>query len=54
LPGAILTASWDGVDLAAEWLIEPEDVAKSVLGAYNMSKRTVVEESLIRPQLEDL
>ncbi len=54
LPGATLTASWDGVDLPDERLIKPEDVAETIFSAYSLSTRSVVEEILIRPQLGDL
>jgi hypothetical protein len=54
LPGATLTASWDGVNLPKERFIKPEDVANSVYGVYSLSDQTVVEELLLRPQLGDI
>lgn len=54
LPGATLTASWEGVDLPAERLMKAEDVAESIYGAFCLSRQSVVEEILIRPQLGDL
>jgi short-subunit dehydrogenase len=54
LPGATLTDSWAGVDLPPERFIAPEDIAQSVLSAYELSKHSVVEELLIRPQLGDI
>ncbi|UOQ70321.1 SDR family oxidoreductase [Hymenobacter cellulosilyticus] len=54
LPGATLTASWEGVDLPAERFIKAEDVAEAVFGAYSLSPQAVIEELLIRPQLGDL
>ncbi|NEM99014.1 SDR family oxidoreductase [Pontibacter burrus] len=54
LPGATLTASWEGVDLPAERFMKSEDVANAIWGAYTMSENSVVEEILIRPQLGDL
>lgn len=54
LPGATLTASWEGIDIPPERFMKPEDVAESVFSAWSMSKRSVVEEILIRPQLGDL
>ena len=54
LPGATLTASWDGVDLPPERFIKPEDVANAVYSAYLLSDNTVIEEMLIRPQLGDI
>jgi short-subunit dehydrogenase len=54
MPGATLTASWEGVDLPEERFIPAEDVAKLVLAIYQLSDRSVVEELVIRPQLGDL
>ncbi|WP_347156575.1 SDR family oxidoreductase [Pontibacter chitinilyticus] len=54
LPGATLTASWDGIDLPPERFIKPEDVAMAIYNAYSLSTHSVVEELLIRPQLGDL
>ncbi|TGE15420.1 SDR family oxidoreductase [Hymenobacter elongatus] len=54
LPGATLTASWEGVELPAERFIKAEDVAEAVFGAYSLSPQAVIEELLIRPQLGDL
>lgn len=54
LPGATLTASWDGVDLPESRFIKAEDIAESVYGTYCLSGNTVVEELVIRPQLGDI
>ena len=54
LPGATLTASWDGTDLPEERFLKPQDVANSVWAAYSLSKSAVIEEILIRPQLGDI
>lgn len=54
LPGATLTASWNGTDLPEERFVRPEDVAEAIWSAHQMSSRTVVEELLIRPQLGDI
>lgn len=54
MPGATLTASWEGVDLPPERFMKPEDVAEACWSAWKMSPRSVVEEILIRPQLGDL
>jgi short-subunit dehydrogenase len=54
LPGATLTASWEGTELPPERFMPPEDVASAILAAYQMSARTVVEELILRPQLGDL
>ncbi len=54
MPGATLTASWEGTDLPEERFMKATDVAHAVWGAYALSERSVVEEILIRPQLGDL
>ena len=54
LPGATLTASWEGVDLPAERFVRAEDVAAAIYAAYSLSPQAVLEELLIRPQLGDL
>ncbi|TGE08599.1 SDR family oxidoreductase [Hymenobacter fodinae] len=54
LPGATLTASWEGVDLPAERFIKAEDVADAIFSTFSLSPQAVVEELLIRPQLGDL
>jgi short-subunit dehydrogenase len=54
LPGATLTASWEGVDIPPERFMKSEDVAEATWSAYQMSKRSVVEEIVIRPQAGDL
>ncbi|MFC5271706.1 SDR family NAD(P)-dependent oxidoreductase [Adhaeribacter terreus] len=54
LPGATYTASWEGVDLPVERFMKSEDVAEVVYATYILSKNSVVEEILIRPQLGDI
>lgn len=54
LPGATLTASWEGVDVPENRFIKSEDVAESLWGAYLLSENSVVEDLVIRPQLGDL
>ncbi len=54
MPGATLTASWEGTELPPERFMPPEDVAETILAAYRLSARTVVEELLLRPQLGDI
>jgi short-subunit dehydrogenase len=54
LPGATLTASWEGVDMPEDRFMKAEDVADTVYAAYALSGRSVVEEVLIRPQLGDI
>lgn len=54
LPGATLTASWEGTTLPKERFMQPEDVAEAIWTAYNLSPYSVLEELLIRPQLGDI
>ncbi|KAA9339415.1 SDR family oxidoreductase [Hymenobacter busanensis] len=54
LPGATLTASWEGAGFPDERFIRAEDVAEAVFGAHSLSPQAVVEELLIRPQLGDI
>ncbi len=54
LPGATLTASWEGVDLPESRFMKAEDVADAVYGAYGLSSNSVVEEIVIRPQKGDI
>jgi short-subunit dehydrogenase len=54
MPGATMTSSWEGVDVAEERLMKPSDIADIVFSAWKLSDRTVVEEIVIRPQLGDL
>lgn len=54
MPGATLTASWEGTDLPEERFMKAEDVAEAIISSYKLSDRTVVEELLLRPQLGDL
>lgn len=52
-PGPTWSASWAGVDLPQERLMEAEDVAKTILGLTHLSAQAVVEEVVMRPQLGD-
>lgn len=54
LPGATLTASWEGSGLPEDRFMKPEDVADSVWAAYSLSKGAVIEEILLRPVLGDI
>lgn len=54
IPGATYTPTWDGVDLPENRFMPPEDVAQSVVDAYHLSDRTVLEELLLRPQEGDV
>ncbi len=54
MPGATLTASWEGVDIPEERFMKASDVADAIWSAHCLSRQTVVEEIIIRPQLGDL
>jgi len=54
LPGATWSASWAGVDLPEERLMQAEDIADAIVSAAKLSPAAVVEEIIIRPQLGDL
>jgi NADP-dependent 3-hydroxy acid dehydrogenase YdfG len=54
LPGAVKTASWDGVDIDENRLMPPSDIAALVWNAWSLSDRTVVEDIIVRPALGDL
>ncbi len=54
LPGATLTASWEGANLPDSRFMKPEDVARTVYNAYSLSGQSVVEEILLRPLEGDI
>ncbi|MBC7391386.1 MAG: SDR family oxidoreductase [Opitutaceae bacterium] len=54
LPGATFTNSWEGSDLPETRFMKSSDVGQAVLGCWKLSKHTVVEELLLRPQLGDI
>jgi short-subunit dehydrogenase len=54
MPGATKTRSWEGADLPDDRFMTVEDVAECVYNAFALSKRSVVEEIIIRPQLGDI
>lgn len=54
MPGATWSNSWAGFEAPEERLMKPEDVADTILSVSKLSKQSVVEEIIIRPQLGDL
>lgn len=54
MPGATWSASWEGVDLPHDRLMEASDIAKTIYFATEMSAAAVVEDIILRPQLGDL
>lgn len=53
-PGATDSPSWDGSGVPKERLMPAEDVAAAFLAAWRLSRRSVLEELVLRPQLGDL
>ncbi|HEY1848899.1 MAG TPA: SDR family oxidoreductase [Opitutaceae bacterium] len=53
-PGATVSPSWKGSGVAPGRMMPAEDVAAAFIAVYRMSRRTVVEEIVLRPQLGDL
>jgi short-subunit dehydrogenase len=49
LPGATLTASWDGTDIPAEKFMKPEDIAKALFQVLTLGAAANVDEILIKP-----
>lgn len=53
-PGATVSPSWKGSGVPASRMMPAEDVAQAFVVLYKMTRRTVVEEIILRPQLGDL
>ena len=53
-PGATLSPAWAGSGVPAERMMPAEDIARAILDVYRLSRRTVVEEIVLRPQLGDV
>jgi NADP-dependent 3-hydroxy acid dehydrogenase YdfG len=53
-PGATISPSWDGSGMSSERMMPAEDVAQAFLDVYRLTRRTVVEEIVLRPQTGDL
>lgn len=54
LPCASLTDTWAGVDLPQSRFMRPEDVAQTILTAWDINEYTVMEEVIIRPVEGDI
>ena len=54
MPGATLSASWDGFDIDPKRIMEVNDVAEMIYAASKLSPMAVVEDIVMRPQLGDL
>ncbi len=53
-PGATWSPSWEGAGVAEERMMPAADVARAFLNIYRLSRSTVVEEIILRPQLGDV
>ncbi len=53
-PGATWSPSWSGSGVAPERMMPATDVARAFLEVYRLSRATVVEEIVLRPQWGDL
>jgi NADP-dependent 3-hydroxy acid dehydrogenase YdfG len=53
-PGATFSPSWSGSGVPEQRMMPAEDVARAFLDIYRLSRRTVVEEIILRPQLGDV
>ncbi|HXQ81875.1 MAG TPA: SDR family oxidoreductase [Opitutaceae bacterium] len=53
-PGATVSPSWRGSGVPARRMMPAEDVARAFVALFRMTRRTVVEEIVLRPQLGDL
>lgn len=53
-PGATWTPSWKGSGVARERIMPVADVARAFLDVYRLSRSTVVEEIVLRPQWGDV
>lgn len=53
-PGATWSPSWSGSGVKPERIMPAEDVARAFLDVWRMSRRTVVEEIVLRPEQGDV
>ena len=53
-PGATWSPSWETSGVAKERMMPAEDVARAFLDVYRLSRNTVVEEIVLRPQRGDV
>jgi NADP-dependent 3-hydroxy acid dehydrogenase YdfG len=53
-PGATVSPSWRGSGVAESRMMPTEDVARAFLDVWRLSRRTVVEEIVLRPQGGDV
>jgi len=53
-PGATWTPSWAGSGVAPARMMPAEDIARAIVDAHRLSRRTVLEELILRPAGGDL
>jgi len=53
-PGATWSPSWERSGVKPERIMPAGDIARAILDVYRLSRRTVVEEIVLRPQLGDV
>jgi len=53
-PGATVSPSWAGSGVAPERMMPAADVARAFVDVFRLSRRTVVEEIVLRPQRGDV
>jgi NADP-dependent 3-hydroxy acid dehydrogenase YdfG len=53
-PGATWSPSWAKSGVKPQRIMPAEDIAQAILDVHRLSRRTVVEEIVLRPQLGDL
>jgi NADP-dependent 3-hydroxy acid dehydrogenase YdfG len=53
-PGATWTPSWAKSGVKEQRLMPAEDIARAILEVHRLSRRTVVEEIILRPAQGDL
>lgn len=53
-PGATWSPSWQGSGVDPERMMPAEDIAQAFYDVYRLSRRTVVEEIVLRPQRGDV
>jgi NADP-dependent 3-hydroxy acid dehydrogenase YdfG len=53
-PGATVSPSWEGSGVDEARMMPAADVARAFLDVYRLSRRTVVEEIVLRPQRGDV
>jgi short-subunit dehydrogenase len=54
LPGATMSASWDGFNIEPNRIMEANDIAQMVYTASQLTPQAVVEDIVLRPQKGDL